>query len=735
MSRRILVLLAFLLALLAVPSPAKREPWVEARSPNFIVASNAGDKDARKAAVQFEQIRTLFRASLKVASQHQTPVVTILAVKDEKSLSELMPEYWTKGSSHPAGLFTAAVNQFFMAVDLTAPGSNPYQTIYHEYYHSLTSPYFPTLPLWLTEGLADFYGNTEITDKEAGIGRPDPDLISELRNTKLISVDVLFHVDAGSPYYNEQNKTSIFYAESWALTHYLMIGDDRAHRQSLINFLQALNEGATTDEAAAKSFGDLKQLQKALEHYVHNSKFYYMKAAVPQKIPESDIHTRPLSEAEADAYIGGFAVVRSQYGQAQRLLDDAVRLDPNLPLAYQYLSLLQYFKGEREPSLASASKGIALDPKNALTRYLRAYLATAGTRLTTVDSQIEQDLRVAIAASPEFPPPYALLGIVLAANGSNLSEALSMAQKAVSFEPGNSSYRLDLAQIYLRMGRYDEALKEGQFASLGAKEPEERARAAHFLNAVNQIRNLQARQSSGPAAGAESEPKTAIAEGEPSKPVEPTGTSEPSAPSDMKEFTGLVTQLSCMGRLEIEVKSESGSMHIHSVPNLRPQIRMQRPVSGYDLCKSLKGERVSVQFKPDDKKGKNGTIYALMILSPEGPQKSAPAQGQAPGQVLRVPSSPASPGEDSNVATTMSGTVDEVTCNGNELQLALNVRDVEFALHARDFTHITLDRETPSESGQFSVCKDLAGRHAKITFILVEHKPYDGEIQSIEIEE
>jgi hypothetical protein len=203
----------------------------------------------------------------------------------------------------------------------------------------------------------------------------------------------------------------------------------------------------------------------------------------------------------------------------------------------------------------------------------------------------------------------------------------------------------------------------------------------------------------------------------------------------MKEFTGLITQLSCMGRLEIEVKSETGSMHLHSVPNLRPQIRMQRPVSGYNLCKSLKGERVSVQFKQDDKRGKNGTIYGLMILSPEGSQKSRAAQAQAPGQILRVPSSPASPGEDSNVSTTMSGTVGDVTCNGNELHLSFNVRDVEFILHARDFTHLTLERETPFDSGQFDVCKQLKGRKAKVTYILVQHKPYDGEIQSIEIDD
>jgi tetratricopeptide repeat protein len=415
-----------------------------------------------------------------------------------------------------------------------------------------------------------------------------------------------------------------------------------------------------------------------------------MKAAVPPKIPDSDIHTRAHSEAETDAVIRGFAVIRGQYRQAAHFLDEAVRLDPNLPVAYQYLALLQYFKGQREESLASASKGIALDPNNSLTRYLRAYLATAGGGLATHDPQIEQDLRAAIAASPEFSAPYGLLAIVLGMNGTNLPEALQMAQKAVSLEPRNSGYLLDLAQVYLRMGRVEDALKEGEFASLGAKELEERARAAQFLTAVNQIRSLQARQTAGPAAEVDSDSKRAVVEREPLKPAEPSSTTGPSIASDMKEITGSVTQLSCMGRLEIEVKSETGSIHLHSVPNLRPQIRMQRPVSGYDLCKSLKGKRVTVQYKSDDKKGKNGTIYTLMILSADAPEKSAYAQ--APGQILRLPASPGATGEDLHVATTMRGAVGEVNCNGNELQLAFTVQDVEFTLHARDYTHVTLDR-------------------------------------------
>jgi hypothetical protein len=123
-------------------SAAKHDAWVEVRSPNFIIVSNAGEKQARKTAIQFEQIHTLFREGLAVAQGHPSPVITIFALKDEKSLSELLPEYWTKGHMHPCGVFTYRMYQYYAAVNLEAQGTNPFATMYHEYYHSLTMPYF-----------------------------------------------------------------------------------------------------------------------------------------------------------------------------------------------------------------------------------------------------------------------------------------------------------------------------------------------------------------------------------------------------------------------------------------------------------------------------------------------------------------------------------------------------------------------------------------------------------------
>jgi hypothetical protein len=118
--------------LFSTPLPgAKHETWFGARSPNFIVVCNAGEKQTRRTAIRFEQIRAVFRRELELASKHESPVITILAVKDEDSVKALLPEYWAKGHAHPAGMFLSNMNQYFAVVQLDAPGSNPYNTIYH----------------------------------------------------------------------------------------------------------------------------------------------------------------------------------------------------------------------------------------------------------------------------------------------------------------------------------------------------------------------------------------------------------------------------------------------------------------------------------------------------------------------------------------------------------------------------------------------------------------------------
>jgi len=730
----VLTFLSFAI-LSTVPLPgAKHETWIEVRSPNFIVASNAGEQQAHKAAVRLEQMRAVLRQSLQVAKEHGNVMVTVLAVKDEASMKALLSEYWSQNHVHPAGIFIYQMNQYFAAIQLDASGLDPYHTIYHEYFHSLTMPYYPNLPLWISEGLAEFYGNSQISDSGVVVGRADADLIAQLRQGNLIPLDVLFKVDYRSPYYNEQNKTSLFYAESWALTHYLMLGDKRAHKPMLDAYLDALLHGAAQEQAAAKCFGDLHNLQRTLQAYIGKQTFYVFTSGPPPEIPASELQARELSDAEVDAYRGGFAAVRGKSQDAITMLERAVRADPKLALGYQYLGFAEYQDKKYAEALADFTRAIELNPTNALTRFLRAYLTSTQRGAVGDDAQMEEDLRAAIAISPEFAPPYGVLAMYVANRGNDLPEALRLAQKAQALEPGNSIYQIDLASVLARMNRFQEARKIAVHARANATNPGELAEAERFLAYLDQLRqdsdddSAEDSDAQGPAAVQQSSSASSAANsatGAPAadsaRPHAQTVGGDAANAGDLREATGMVTKLSCIGGLKFELDTGAERLTLHIKPGTDLPIRLTtRPTGRFNACTGLQGQRVKVTYQPDDAKGKAGTLASLAVLSGTG--------GDTGGRRLGVGADHSDP-----VTTSVEGNVTHVLCSGNELTLNLDAGERALILHARDATRVQFQQDVAFDAGDFQPCTQLNGRTAKITFVGVHGKTFDGEIQSVEV--
>lgn len=680
--KRFLSLIAIVLAFSCFA--ARRDAWLEVRSPNFVIVSNSSEKQARKTALQFEEIREVFRQSLPVAAHHPTPVITVLGAKDEETMKELMPEDYVKGHAHHAGLFVYRMNIYFAAVLLGQEGASAYETFYHEYYHSLTLPYFPNLPLWVAEGLAEFYGHTQIDDKSVGMGQADASLLDELRNEPLIPLPVLFNIDRSSPYYNEEKKTSIFYAESWALAHYLMVGDHSAHRAAFGAYLEALDQGESQEEAAARSFRDLKQLESDLQNYIHRAVFYYLKVPAINKLNEADLKSRPLSEAEAGAYRGGFAAVCGHTEQAKQLLEQALAADPQSPVTQEYLAISQFFDGHPARALQSVSKAIDVDPSNAFTHLLRAELVTQAGGLSSAEPELESDLRQAIALNPNLSPPYALLAIYMAAHGEDLSDALSFAQKALSLEPANPTYQMALAQVLARREEFDQARMAALRAEAWARQPEEKEQAQAFLVYLDQTRQYQAR--SAAMAGTES-------------PADSGG--------GLDIAQGRITNGRCEGKLTLDLETDGRLLHLRGIPSGFPIAVENGSLPNFDPCKSLNGLEAEIRYSPDSGHADTGSIRFLRVFAPQ----------QAPDLPAGV--------------SAAEGESRSVVCHGNEMQLALIVTGKPLLFHASDYTKIAYLAGSNSSLGELDPCSQLKGRTLKITYAPTPGKPYAGEIETV----
>jgi len=685
--------LAVLYAALALATPAARhDKWVEVRSPNFVVVCNAGEKEARKTALQFEQIRAVFRQSIAVAGAHPTPLITVLAAKDDDTMRELLPEDWVKGHVHHSGLFVYRADLYFAAVELGQEGSNAYETLYHEYYHSVTLPYFPDLPLWLAEGLAEFYGHTHIEDKFVGMGQADADLLQELRSNSLIPLNVLFHVDQSSPYYNEANKTSIFYAESWALTHYLMIGDREAHRPMMVAYLKAIDQGKPQDQAAAEAFGDLKKMEGTLDSYVRNGAFFYLKIPAPAKVTDSDLKVRTLSEAEAEAYRGGFAAVRGRSDDAKTILEGALRLDPNVALADEYLGFTEFFDGQHDQAIESLAKAVALNPKEPFARYMRARFKVFNGGVIRRDPEIEEDLRQAIALNPDFPPPYGLLAIYMAAQNEDLPDALSFAQKAVALEPANSEYQLALAQVLVRMDKYDDANTAASKAAAWARRPDEKTNAATFMTFLQ-----QARQFHQQVAGSQ-----AAEEGEAADSADLSNSAGP-----WSQASGVAANSDCTRGFKLDVTTDKGTLHLREGRGTLNLVIEGGAIPHFSQCTSLNGLRVEVEYRRDEESGDSGTMHSLRVFAPSQEPKLPPGMAAAEGKVAGV------------------------TCKGNDMRLTLATHDKPLVFHSNDYTKITYLAGANSSLGDLEPCSELKGRAVTITYAVSNQKQFAGDMRTI----
>src|ERR1700731_3480886 len=109
-------------------SADKPKVWFGVQTPHFIVASNDGENTARRFADQFEQIRFLYSKALRRGIRLDPGIpILIFAVKNEKSLSQLIPEYWAeKGDTHPAGLFIHGQERNYIALRIVVEGEYPH---------------------------------------------------------------------------------------------------------------------------------------------------------------------------------------------------------------------------------------------------------------------------------------------------------------------------------------------------------------------------------------------------------------------------------------------------------------------------------------------------------------------------------------------------------------------------------------------------------------------------------
>ena len=585
--------------------------WVEVRSAHFTVSSNAAEGDARHIAEQFEQIRAVFHGSFAKLRVDPPRPVAIVAARDESTMKMLVPdEFEGEGHVHPAGLFHSDGEKDYVVMRLDAEGTSAFHTVYHEYTHALLHMNYSRVPLWLNEGLAEFFGNSTLTSKDLTTGAADKTHLYVLRKNEWLPIRTLLDVGESSPYYNEKNPASIFYAESWAVAHYLLL-DPEARREHLLDkFLVAWDQSGDQAAVGREAFGDLERFGENVRKYVRKRDWRMGIALPAQESAGGNYVVRKLSPGEVLALRGDIMMHRGLLNQAEPIVKQAVELDPRLATTHETLGFFYFRDNDFAAADEEMSKAIELGSTNFLAFYCHGVLLLRDPSATEEATQKGRaSLETAARLNPGYAPTFEALTQAYSRSADTQGKALDAALTAVRLDPESRTYKFGLAYVLLNNGRAAEAAGVAQtlLASAGSAED---TRAAHrLLDTVDEEQQWQKESqeqasvnlSPGDTSQAGDAPKGGMAAHPDPAQAHPATSRRQLGPPEWMAADGAIASIDCSHSPEVVMTLNLGkgplSFHAGNFQRVGMSGVSEATTPGLESCGQWAGRRVKVWFR------------------------------------------------------------------------------------------------------------------------------------------
>src|ERR1700685_2199162 len=440
---------------------ASEKPWTEVRSPHFRLLTNGGAGEGRKALSEFEQLRWVFSSRFPGARLQSGAPLLIFATTDEDTAKKLDPSGWKKMGGNLAGYFRHGWEKQFALIRLdTFGGDGAKQVVYHEYAHTILHLNSHWLPVWLDEGTAEFYGYTRFENHKIYLGAPTV-RVRILRGRAPDPIEKIIGITQRSPEYS----TEFFYAESWALVHFLIYGPGMDGGKKLDQFFALLQQRVAQKKAFEQAFGDPAKLDKALVSYMLQPTFATTMVKNSPQIDDNSFTSRSLSVAETEAELGGYHLWAHAFSDARPLIDQAIKDDPKLGLAHKNMGFLDFADGKEAEAANEFTQAVSLDGSLYLSLFYKTMLSLLPASSAVADmNAFGAAMGKVLQLNPDFAPAYVQLAR-LALRENDLPSGLAVARKAEELEPSLAGYHLLSGQILLRMGKGADAADSARYVA------------------------------------------------------------------------------------------------------------------------------------------------------------------------------------------------------------------------------------------------------------------------------
>ena len=331
-----------ILGWLAVTDLPAKEKWFTGSVEEFTVYANTSKWVVSEIVADLRQLKALFRRVYPNLVLRNLPPLRVFVLKNETTMRRFSRLVDGK-PVRAAGIFTRDFEGGLIIINADRESGIVRKVIFHEYIHSILSGI--RLPTWLSEGLAVLYSTVEISKVEATIGKADGYRAARLQRAKIIPLERFFRITTHSPEYSsEKHGRGVFYAQSWALVHFLFLGLTDLPQGAFSRLVSSvMAEPVVSEETFMEITGlSFDEAEQRLKTYVRGGQHQYIRLRKPALPKDETLRMSPVNEGEADLIKGMLLLATRGPQEAYAPLEYAYRKLPNSPKAAAYRGYYLY---------------------------------------------------------------------------------------------------------------------------------------------------------------------------------------------------------------------------------------------------------------------------------------------------------------------------------------------------------------------------------------------------------
>jgi len=460
-----------LLALLAGPARgadladcATKGTWTRYDGEHVILYTNTTPENGLRDAKRFETFAWMMDRSSPTLHKPGEPRIVAIGFASKADYAPFRPTFEGKPVESVGFFLRGPFGKMLQFVSSDRPEDG--RVIYHEYVHALTHDVISSVPTWAGEGFADFYSTFEPARDEARFGHPIPGFAWVLQHQEPLSIAQLTGFRAGHEYYQGKRR-EMFYAESWALVHYLIRKSSMAAFEKAI---RALSAGEPPDVVFARAWPseNWSTLPDRLRAYVEPEEMDSFRVPIAEVFVEPKVEMRPVLRAEILDVLGDLLLQEERVAatEAPAYYRAALAVDPQDAAAVRGLAGINQVRKFPKEAEALYQRAAGMPSASAATLgrcsegiFLLGNIDTTSDETVTLE-RLGRAGAVALRALAIQADEPRSLGVVAALAGSDSAfaeQAIPALEAAHRSAPRNASVTGGLVRAYAITGSYDAA--------------------------------------------------------------------------------------------------------------------------------------------------------------------------------------------------------------------------------------------------------------------------------------